>query len=377
MEIKEFTLPEFLQNCDVETIHEKMLEELPQDIDHTEGGFVWDFTRPTALIAAELLEFYIPETIKLFFWQWSRGKYLDYIGTMARVSRKAANQATAKLEIEGIAGTVIPAGTVFATPSKGEEPSIEFESTGECILDERGHGEVDVRALIPGRGSNVGEGTITLMSSPISGITSITNPEKATGGTEEESDDEFRERIGEAFQIMDDSYIGNNADYKRWAESVAGIGAATVIPTWNGPETVKIVCLDSNGEAANQGLLDAVYNLIMSPDHPLERLAPPNVILTVSPPELIEVSYAVTVELEDDFELDAVVEEFKKRLDAYYRTVAEEGMVKYIMVHSILTNTPGIKDFTELTMNGATENVSVAQGEYPRTIAVDAKEAEK
>ena len=51
----------------------------------------------------------------------------------------------------------------------------------------------------------------------------MTNPERASGGTEEETDDELRQRILEANDMMDTSYIGNHADYKRWAESVQGI----------------------------------------------------------------------------------------------------------------------------------------------------------
>ena len=57
----DFVLPEFLEDCDADTIHARMMDELPDDIDKTEGGFPWDFTRPTALIAAALLQFYIPE----------------------------------------------------------------------------------------------------------------------------------------------------------------------------------------------------------------------------------------------------------------------------------------------------------------------------
>ena len=128
------------------------------------------------------------------------------------------------------------------------------------------------------------------------------NPVKATGGTEEETDDELRERIMEANEQMDDSYIGNESDYKRWAESVAGIGTAIVVPEWNGPETVKIIVLDGNGEAANETLQKAVYNYIMSPESPLDRLAPPNTILTVSAPELVEIDYTIkSIELEDGY----------------------------------------------------------------------------
>ena len=43
----------------------------------------------------------------------------------------------------------------------------------------------------------------------------------------------------EADASEETSYIGNNADYKRWAKAVDGIGDAIVIPEWNGPETSK------------------------------------------------------------------------------------------------------------------------------------------
>ena len=55
-----------------------------------------------------------------------------------------------------------------------------------------------VRALLDGRQPNVNAGTIVLMSEPVEGIRTVTNKEKATGGTEEESDDDLRERILEA-----------------------------------------------------------------------------------------------------------------------------------------------------------------------------------
>lgn len=41
---EDFTLPAFLQDCDVDTIHQRMMDMLPDDIDKTEAGFPWDFT---------------------------------------------------------------------------------------------------------------------------------------------------------------------------------------------------------------------------------------------------------------------------------------------------------------------------------------------
>lgn len=375
-EIEEFTLPDFLQNCDADSIHKKMLEELPDDIDKTEGGFPWDFTRPTALAMAELLQFYIPETIKLMFPQWSYGEFLDRLAQMARVERKAPNFAMAELAVTGSPGTVIQIGSVFATAETDSADSVEFAAIEQCVIGEDGKGTVEVQAMIAGRGSNVNANTITLMSVPIEGITSVTNPERASGGTEEETDDELRQRILEANDVMDTSYIGNASDYKRWAESVQGIGTAIVVPEWNGPETVKIVVLDANGEAANTTLQQAVYDYIMSPDSPLDRLAPPNVILTVSAPDLVNISYVIKgLSLEDGYEEDEVLASFEKNLSDYYKSSAnEDGEVKYIWVCSTLTNTPGVDDFEGLTMNENTDNIAIGTDEYPYTESITTEE---
>ncbi|MCD8011658.1 MAG: baseplate J/gp47 family protein [Lachnospiraceae bacterium] len=367
----EFTLPDFLENVDTDTLHQKMLDMLPEDIDKTEGGFPWDFTRPTALIASELLEFYIPEILKLMFPQWSSGEYLDYLGEMAQLTRKSSTYATATLTIAGTAGTIIKAGAVFCTEATSDAASIEYEALETYVIDDSGVVEVKVQAVEAGTGSNVNAGTIVLMSSPISGITSVTNEEAATGGVEEESDDDFRERIMEANASRNASYIGNNADYKRWAESVDGIGTAIVVPEWDGPETVKIVCIDSNGVAASDALCEAVYNYIMQPDSPYERLAPPNVILTVSQPELVSITYSFTPELEDGYTLDTVIASFAESLTDYYETASEEGEVKYVMVHALLANTAGIDDFTDFLMNGGTENITIKSDQYPYTESID------
>ena len=149
-----------------------------------------------------------------------------------------------------------------------------------------------------------------------------------------------------------------------------------MVPEWNGPETVKIVVLDANGEAANPTLQQAVYDYIMSPDSPIDRLAPPNVILTVSAPELVNINYVISgLSLEDGFEEENVLAEFEKALSNYYKNmVSEDGEVKYIWVHSTLTNTAGVEDFEGLKMNGSTENITIDMDEYPFTKSVTTEE---
>ncbi len=365
----DFVIPDFLQNCDVDTIHNKMMSMLPKDIDKTEGGFPWDFTRPTALIASELLEFYAVEILKLVFIQYSYGEYLDMLCEPLRIKRKDATYAEATLTVTGTNGTVIPAGTRFCTESMNDVPSVEFESKTAATISS-GTASVSVVAVLSGIGSNVDANSIVLMTSPVSGVTSVTNASAATGGTDEEDDESLRERAMEMMRSTDISFVGNDADYKRWAESVDGVGTATVISEWDGPETVKIVCLDSTGAAASQTILDAVYAYIMSPTAPLERLAPPNTILTVAAPELVDITYTANVEAEEGYELEDLEDAFEEAMAAYYKTAAGEGKILYSRVSGILSDLEGVHDFNTLLINSGTANVTIDSDEYPATDSV-------
>ena len=103
-----YTPPEFLQGQSADEIHSRMLNNLPADIDKSQGNIPWDYTRPSALEKAEFVQFTINETIKLIFPQWSYGKWLDYHGEKVNCIRKAANHASGKLDVTGAVGTVIP-----------------------------------------------------------------------------------------------------------------------------------------------------------------------------------------------------------------------------------------------------------------------------
>ena len=45
LEEDDFVVPSFLDNSSEEEIHKKMLDYLPDDIDKSEGGYVYDLTK--------------------------------------------------------------------------------------------------------------------------------------------------------------------------------------------------------------------------------------------------------------------------------------------------------------------------------------------
>jgi uncharacterized phage protein gp47/JayE len=366
-----FQVPSFLQNQDAETIHKRMMDALPVDVDKAEGSFPWDFTLPTALEKAELLQFHLVQTLQLMFPAWAWDEWLDLHAKARGINRKPPSPAWGILEITGTPGTQIPAGAQFAVPATGDSPAVEFVAENTAYIGEHGSVTVGVIAAEPGTRGNVPAGTITIMVMPIRGVTAVTNPASMTGGAEEEEDDELRKRINEIDAASEARFVGSDSDYKRWAEEVPGVGTALAMPEWAGPGTVKVIVIDANGQPANESIIAAVYNHIMSPGNRLQRKAPIGATVTVEAPTAKEINYNFILELKEGETEETVLNRFKAQLQVYYVEAKKEGVVRYNRVSSILTNTDGVKDFTGLTINGGTVNIELEEDEYPVTGIID------
>ena len=377
----EFITPDFLENHSPDEVFGRMKEILPADIDLSEGGHGWNMNRPTALVAAELCEFILPEVIKLIFPEWSYGSFLDAHAKSIGLTRRAALAATGEVTITGKRGTIIPAGSIFSTAAVNGQ-SVDYRVTRPHIIPITGIGSrsltVEVQCTQTGTIGNTPKDTIVMMPRRIIGITSVTNPEAITGGTEEEDDASLRQRIQEYEQSQGDSFTGSVADYKRWATSVAGVGSATVIPAQDDTGLVTIVLTDANGAAATENLCTSVYNYIMNPTAPEERLAPCNANLRVVPPDTMVISIKATVELESTASLSVVKTRYAALLAAYLPEAMDDGEIKYTRLVAALSATEGVNDFSDLQfgiMDGGavtygTSNIAVSSLQLP-TIATD------
>lgn len=200
LEAEEMELPDFLENSSEDEIHEKMLGNLPDDIDKSEGGFPWDFTRPTAIEISELKEYVLVEVLKCLFPATCEESYLldyhaDERGGMVR--RESVN-ASGYVTITAKAGLVIPLGYGFSTEADDEGNTIEFVTIEEATVDTLGNAKIPIEAVEGGADSNVGANTIVLHTGDENGelldeIISVTNEEPITGGLDEEDDDTLRE----------------------------------------------------------------------------------------------------------------------------------------------------------------------------------------
>lgn len=350
----EYQTPYFLKNKSVDEIHAQMKAALPPDIDVSEGSHEWNMTRPTALIVAMVCQFILPEVVKLTFPSWSYGDYLDEHAKQRGMERREATAATGTITITGAANSVIPAGSMFSTASINDEPSVDYITLEQAVIPVGGSVDVDVECTKKGVVGNTIENTVIFVSSKLTGITAVTNAEEITGGTEVESDESLIARIEEYDATQGQSFVGNPNDYKRWATSVDGVGEAIVIPAEDDSGMVTIILTDSNGAAANESLRTAVYNYIMRPDAPGERLAQVNAKLTVAAPDPLAISIKATIELVTGYNLESVTAAILANLKSYLPTAMDEQEIKYTRIARAISETDGVNDYKDLQIGEKT-----------------------
>lgn len=374
----EFVTPDFLQNSSVDEVHAVMKSILPADLDLSEGGHAWNMTRPTALVVAELREFILPEVIKLIFPEFSYGEFVDAHAKARSMTRRVATAASGEITITGAVGSIIPSGSIFSTAAINDEPSVDYATLSGAVIPDSGSVTVPIQCTQTGTVGNTTANTIVLVASRLTGVTAVTNEEDVTGGTEEETDASLIERILEYDRSQANSYTGCVADYKRWATSVPGVGEATVVPAGDDTGLVTIIITDSNGAPASSQLCESVYNYIMRPDAPGERLAPVNAYLRIAAPETIEIGIAAEIEIEATSTIESVKTAYWKRLTAYLATAMEEEEVKYTRLAAALSATDGVYDFDNLQVGVKSgDTITYGTGNIPITYAQLATIAEE
>lgn len=369
----EFTPPEFVDGAEPEEIQQRMMDALPDGIDDMPGGFPYDFTMPTAIEKSELIQFHLVRTLMLMFPQYAWGDWLDLHAAAAGIERRPAGYASGSVTVTGDPGTVIPDGAIFCTEATDSTPALEYAADSMAIIPESGSVTVEVTAVEAGRESNTKKNTVVFALTSIKGLSTVNNPDDITGGTDVESDEDLLERIEEENFRDGATFIGNDSDYIRWAKEVVGVGDCIVVPTWNGPGTVKLIIVDSNGEPANARLIEAVYDHIVSPhDRSLRLLPTACAELTVEAATTKKISYTCTGLVYDDTtDIPTIVSQFKELVMKEYSEAKVEGILVYNQVRPLITDIPGVSDFDTFLMNGAEENIPLSNDEYAETDQVD------
>ena len=363
----DFSMPDFLEDNTPEDILERMMGNLPEDIDDMPGGFPYDFTMPSAIEKSELIQFHLARALMIAFPEYAWDEWLDLHGKQVHIKRHEASFARGVLKLEGDAGTEIEAGTIFCVPSADDLPAVEFETNEACVIGADGAVEVAVTAVEAGTNGNVKAGSVSIMDEPVDEITGITNLNDIKGGSEAESDDDYYDRIAAEYDSSK-TYLGNDNDYKRWAKE-AGAGDCIVDAAWNGPGTVKIILVDVNGRPADQALVQKVYDYIVSPDDRSVRLLPTACAdLTCVAASTVKIHYICTgLEYDSTMDIGRIENEFREALKPLYTEAKRKGVLRYNDVRPIISAIEGVWDFDLFLVNGGMDNILLQSEEYPDT----------
>lgn len=351
-------LPSYLEDQTFEAILQRMLDALPDDWDKSEGGPIYNVLAP---IAAELAQaaIWAQEVLRRGFAETTFGQYLDLRAAEHGLTRKPATKATGQVTFTGTPGTVIPAGTQVSTEGSEAAPAIFFVTIEEVTIDSGGTATANIEAVEAGADGNVAAGTITVLAQPVTGVTSVTNAAATSGGADEESDESLLDRLLQ--KVRQPGTSGNKADYINWALEVSGVGGVQVIPLWNGPGTVKIVLIGTDKKPASTEVVQAVQDYIAPVSGEGEGKAPICMDVTVVAATAVNIDVSATVTLTGTKTLQEVQTAFEEALDDYFASIAfaSDPTVRYVKIGSLLLDTEGVQDYSNLLVNGGTANITI------------------
>jgi len=234
-----------------EVILERMLNNLPSNIDKREGSVAYDMLAPKAIeLAMSYLE--LDNVLNFGFANTTYGEFLDLKASEAGITRFPSAKATGLITFSStVQGLIIPAGTVVYTDSgvrflTDNETYIFNSAASSAITAEEGglSGNVPINSII---------------NTELAEVT-CTNNSETVNGKDVQTDEELL--IEYNSKLRNPVASGNANHYRQWAKEVPGIGDSKVIPLWNGNGTVKVILVSSNKRSVLAAKVTEVANYI-------------------------------------------------------------------------------------------------------------------
>lgn len=332
------------------TINEAMeglLSLLPDDYDKSAGAFFYDLIYPVAVCIKNFSDRLDSFSEKAFA-KTAEGDFLDAKVAEQNITRKSAGYASGTVRIYGNRGEIVLAGTKVAADN------VLFSVDERAVITQAGYVDVTATCILPGNVGNVQVGEINRFPVTLPNLISVTNTTAFSGGYDAESDEDLRQRYFD--KVSRPVSSGNVYHYIEWAKSVDGVGNVSVFPLWNGAGTVKVVITDRENQPANDGLISAVTECI-------ENNRPIGANVTVVSADALNVDVSVTLKAVND---DSVENDIKNAISSYLsNTALDNGYISYARIGSIILAVEGVVDYSELTINGGSENISIGETEVP------------
>lgn len=340
-----------------------MLSNVSDDYDKSVGSFIYDATMPAAIELETAYKGMDEVVDKMSIDNLTGDELAKRVKDRTGLDRKPATKSSDYVTVTGTVGTVIKIGDKVSTDT------VNYSFSESKTIDGTGQASVLVTCDQYGSIGNVPANAIKYFPVTLQGLTAVTNPNPFTNGYNAESDADLLERYYERIQTPATS--GNKAHYKNWAKEVTGVGEAKVIPLWNGDNTVKVIIVDSNKQPAAQSLIDSVqFHIDPGVSGTGDGEAPIGAYCTVVSADGLSINVSFTATKDSAYTDVQRLANVQNNIAGYLKDIAfVESYVSYAKIGSLILQSDGIIDYTNLKVNNGTANIAI-QGSQVAVLGV-------
>ena len=338
-----------------EAIRQRILDSMTNDIDKREGSFVSNMVSP---VGTEFAKYYIEldNILSIMFLEDATNEFLDKKVYDFGIYRKMGTSARGTIKVTGTNGTFIPKGSEVL--SQGE---LVFYTLNDTWIENE-EAIIEVEASNVGVDFNIIANSIDKFAKKIDGVSSVTNEEEFKEGTDTETDEELRERFFEI--IRRPATSGNIYHYEQWAKEIDGINQVRVKPLWNGNGTVKVIVSNNNNIVSEE--------VVKKCQEHINKVRPVGADVTVITPTPLDVNITANIYIESGYDSVKAKLDFEENLKKYLSSCNDT--VVYTRVASCLGSVKGVKDYSELKLNGGISNISFDDEKLPKIKSITLSE---
>jgi uncharacterized phage protein gp47/JayE len=331
-----------------EDILERMLDNVPTDVDKREGSVIYDALAPCA---AELAQMYaeLEQFRNECFAGTASREFLVRRAAERGLSPKSATYAVLSAEFN----VSVPVGARFSLDG------LNYVVTGENVVTCETAGAEGNRHFGQALPIDFIEGLETAR------ITALLIP-----GEDDEDTETFRQRY---FNSMSDQAFGGNiSDYKQKVNALDGIGGVKVYPVWNGGGTVKLVIMSSDFSAPSAALIEAVQEEIdPTQDGQGLGIAPIGHVVTVTGADEVPVNISAKITWADGWSYAAAKDGIESAVESVLLSLRQNWadssllIVRVSRIEQAILGCAGVVDIADTTLNGSAANLALGADELP------------
>lgn len=363
-----------LEQYTYEYLMQLALSYVPDDRDKRQGSVIYDALAPFCqLLAAGALQLknYYTQTYAVT----ATGVDLDNRVAEQGITRYPATYAVKKIYLADADGNpvIIPLGSRFSTVSSTYP--VNYTITAQYV--EEGvavPGTYEATCEQAGVIGNQYFGNLVNITF-IRGLATANMSTTLVPARDEETDEELRERYFEAMNQK--AFGGNISDYRTKVQSLAGVGAVQIYPTWNGGGTVKLSIVDPTYGPCSPEFIAAIQNTIDPENAQGERgaglgIAPMGHKVTVVTPEEVDINVSASLSLLAGYTLGHVESAIKEALTGYIQSLKRDWAdpnnmnvyscdVFVSRITAAIVSVPGVVNVTNVELNGVSSDIQLIE----------------